>query len=178
MNKNELLRKLRAVAERGVGGERINAERKMKELMEKYGLSEEDFEQETLIDCEFTFHSTREKKLLIQVIYKVLNSEKIYTFVNSMTGRKYKTLIGCEATASQKIEIEFLFDFYKRLYKQEEEFFFVTFIQKHKIFGDPTDDIKDTELSDYDLWKMNMLMKCMKDETPLKQIAEKSITKQ
>lgn len=36
--KKELLKKLQALAERGVGGEKETAERKLRQLMEKYGM--------------------------------------------------------------------------------------------------------------------------------------------
>ena len=46
----ELLKKLQALAERGVGGEKEGAERKLKELIKKYGIEEdgllEDKEEE------------------------------------------------------------------------------------------------------------------------------------
>lgn len=36
----ELLKKLQALAERGVGGEKETAERKLKQLIKKYGIEE------------------------------------------------------------------------------------------------------------------------------------------
>ena len=40
--KKQLLNKLKALAERGVGGEKETAQRKLQELMEKYEIDEND----------------------------------------------------------------------------------------------------------------------------------------
>lgn len=171
MNKKELLQKLRALAERGEGGEKINAQRKLEELMRKYNISESGLEAETDIPCEFTYHGAREKQLLVQIIYKVLNDKgRTYGFRYTYSGRACKSKLGCEATPAQKIEIEFLFDFYKQLYKQEEEFFFSAFIQKHRLFGDLKDGEKPQKQSLEESMRMNTLMDGMREETPVKRL--------
>lgn len=40
-NREEILRKLKALADRGVGGEKVNAEELLKKMMAKYGVTEE-----------------------------------------------------------------------------------------------------------------------------------------
>lgn len=55
--KKELLKKLQALAERGVGGERETAERKLKELIKKYGIEEEELNEDKIIDFDFKYHS-------------------------------------------------------------------------------------------------------------------------
>ena len=102
-------------------------------------------------------------------MYKVLNETKgIYGFTYTASGRSCRTKLGCEATAAQKIEIEYLFDFYKRLYKREEDFFFSAFIQKNRLFGEPKDDAESNELNDEDLLLMVNLIRGMREETPVK----------
>lgn len=51
--KKELLKKLQALAERGVGGEKETAERKLRQLMEKYGIDEMEFAEDKLEEFEF-----------------------------------------------------------------------------------------------------------------------------
>lgn len=46
MDKAALLKKIRALAERGVGGEADNAEEILRRLMEKYGVSEDELDEE------------------------------------------------------------------------------------------------------------------------------------
>lgn len=171
MNKVELIKKLRALAENGCGGEKINAQKKLDELMAKYGITDDDLEDEEVQECFFEIHGDRERRLLAQIMYKVLNEKRACHAVgNRATGRVIRTKAACSATKAQKIEIEMLFDFYKRLYKKEEEFFFDTFIQKHELFGELKDGEEGQEMSDEDYFKMRNLMRGMADETPLRQI--------
>ena len=44
MNKVELVKKLRALAENGCGGEKINAQKKLDELMAKYGITDDELD--------------------------------------------------------------------------------------------------------------------------------------
>lgn len=177
MNKKDLLRKLKALAEKGVGGEKINARKKLEALMQKNGITEDELDEETAIECLFNISGIRERRLLMQIIYKVLDSKSnIYIRSDHVGNGRRKRWIGCRATIAQKIEIEFLFDFYKRLYKREEEFFFDTFIQKHELYGRLEDGEEPERLSKQDAIKMGALMQGMSDEAPRRQIEEKSIT--
>lgn len=45
-NKAELLKKIKALADRGVDGERESAQTLLARLMEQYGISETDLEEE------------------------------------------------------------------------------------------------------------------------------------
>ena len=175
MNKQELLKKLKALAEQGVGGEKLNAQNKLNELMKKYGVTEIELNDDLPLDCEFKYSGEREKKLLIQVIYKVTdNSKAVYSFIYSRTKRQCRTKLGCKATAAQKIEIDFLFDFYKKLYAKEEKIFFRAFVQKHNIFGEIKPDETPTPATDDELSQIHALMNGLSDEQPLKQIEEDS----
>lgn len=171
-SKEELLRKLKALAESGVGGEKINAQKKLGELMIKFGISEEEICDDIPIACKFTYHGEDEKVLLRQIIYKVTDSTNIYGFEYTRSGRACRTKMGCIATKAQQIEIEFLFDFHKKLYKKEVEIFRSAFIQKHKLFGKREDGDTSDEIDYEELIKMSQFMGGMSDETPLKQITE------
>lgn len=81
MNKKDLVHKLKALAEKGVGGEKINARKKLEALMQKNGITEDELDEQTLIECVFDYSSVRERRLLGQIAYKVLDSKRnIYTF--------------------------------------------------------------------------------------------------
>lgn len=71
MDKTALLKKVRALAEHGVGGEAENAEKLLARMMKKYGISEEELDEETRVRHDFTYHGGEEKKILKQVVYKV-----------------------------------------------------------------------------------------------------------
>lgn len=171
--KKELLQKLKALADQGVGGEKINAQRKLAALMRKYNISDEDISDELTQPCEFKYKGARERALLRQVIYKVTNQRNaIYGFRYTRTGRPVNNMLGCDATKAQKLEIDFLFDFYKLLYKKEEETFYSAFIQKHAIFGQLKDGEHPAAIDEEELLKMRLMQQAMSDERPLKQITD------
>ena len=79
-------------------------------------------------------------------------------------------MLGCKCTRAQQLEIEFLFDFYKRTYKKDVDLFLRAFIQKHQIFGVLKDGQKGADIDEETLRKMMMLSNGMSDDKPLKQI--------
>ena len=65
--REELLQRLervKALAERGVGGEKENAEALLNRLMAKYGISEEDIEDTAERDYFIRYHNFWERKLI------------------------------------------------------------------------------------------------------------------
>lgn len=166
MDKAALLKKIRALAERGVGGEADNAEEILRRLMEKYGVSEDELDEEERRRNDFEYHGKEQEKLLRQVVYKVTGGYA-YNLVYRASGRKVKTRLGADCTAAEKVEIEFLFDFYTRLWERERDAFLSAFIQKHRIFT-IRDDIEPQEVSREELLKMQALMLGMSDESPVR----------
>lgn len=166
MDKAALLKKIRALAERGVGGEADNAEEILRRLMEKYGVSEDELDEEERRRHDFEYHGKEQEKLLRQVVYKVTGGYA-YNLVYRASGRKVKTRLGADCTAAEKVEIEFLFDFYTRLWERERDAFLSAFIQKHRIFT-IRDDIEPQEVSREELLKMQALMLRMSDESPVR----------
>lgn len=166
MDKAALLKKIRALAERGVGGEADNAEEILRRLMEKYGVSEDELDEEERRRHDFEYHGKEQEKLLRQVVYKVTGGYA-YNLVYRASGRRVKTRLGADCTAAEKVEIEFLFDFYTRLWERERAAFLSAFIQKHRIFA-IRDDIEPQEVSGEELLKMQALMLGMSDESPVR----------
>lgn len=166
MDKAALLKKIRALAERGVGGEADNAEEILRRLMEKYGVSEDELDEVERRRHDFEYHGKEQETLLRQVVYKVTGGYA-YNLVYRASGRRVKTRLGADCTAAEKVEIEFLFDFYTRLWERERAAFISAFIQKHRIFA-IRDDIEPQEVSREELLKMQALMLGMSDESPVR----------
>lgn len=145
MDKTALLKKIRALAEHGVGGEAENAEKLLARMMKKYGISEAELDEETRVRHDFTYHGGEEKKILKQVVYKVTGGYT-YELVYTASGRKVRTQLGADCTPAEKVEIEYLFDFYKRLWEKEKDAFLAAYIQKHRIFAIRA-DIEPQEMS-------------------------------
>ena len=156
----DLLKKLRELSMRGVDGEKENAQKLFDKLSKKYGICEGELNDECINVHKFKYHGEYEERLLVQVIVKVLNKvPDFYSYTNNLTGRKKRTVLGAKCTEAQRIEINFLFDFYNELYKKEMEYFYSAFIQKHRIFRDIEDDeeIPQSTFSDEELRKISML---------------------
>ena len=73
--KKQLLNKLKTLAERGIGGEKETAQRKLKELMKKYGVEEIDLSDEKKENFEFKYKNKFEKQLILQIANKTFGNE-------------------------------------------------------------------------------------------------------
>lgn len=128
----------------------------------------EELDEETRVRHDFTYHGGEEKKILRQVVYKVTGGYA-YELVYTASGRKVRTQLGADCTPAEKVEIEYLFDFYKRLWEKEKDAFLAAYIQKHRIFAIRA-DVEPQEISREEALKMGALMQGMSDESPLRAI--------
>jgi len=171
-NKTDLLLKLQALAERGIGGEQENAAALLEHLMEKCGISEEQLGEEVIIETEFKYWGDLQLRLLKQIIYKVTGALDFYSFRYGHSGRKCRSSLGARCTKAQKIEIEFLFDFCNTLWVREQEAFFSAYIQRHRLYADtPVEGGGKKQISDEEYQKMQQLMSGMDDASPLRRLA-------
>lgn len=165
------LKKLYALALRGVDGEKEQAQAILDKLLKKYNVTFDNLDDEVEREYELEYHGKEQKRILMQVIYKVTDSkDAFYHLRYSQSGRICGTRLGVVCTATQKAEIEFLFNFYVRLWEKEKEALLQAFFQKHKIFGNLKDGESGKEFSPEELLKLELMMKGLSDEQPLKQI--------
>ena len=127
----ELLKKLKALAEQGVGGERENAQKLLDRLMKKYGVDTADLSDDELSDHMFKFKDRRERKILTQVMYKVATDRRSWFL---KWGKGSRSMVGITCTKAEALQIQIEYEFYKALWNEEADFFLEAFIQKHKIF--------------------------------------------
>ena len=170
----ERLKKLYELAIRGVGGEKEQAEAILKKLIKKYGVSMDELDEKIIKRYKIKYSGAAERKILIQIVYKVTNETGCsFDFVYKKSGRACRTILGLDCTEAQKIEIEFLFDFYKKLYKKELEAFLLAFIHKHDLFGRLKEGEHGAQLSPEEEAKLYAMMKGLSNESPLLQIEGK-----
>lgn len=172
MDKIELLKKLRELALRGVDGEKETAEAMLQKLMKKYGVEETDLDESIRKVVVFKFHGEVEKKLLMQIAYKITNEWNFCSYCYTASGRPCRTDLGVECTEAERIQILFLFDFYKELFQKEFDFFLSAFIQKHQLFGKLKDGENGFEMSREEWLRMAALMGGMEDASPLLRLEE------
>ena len=133
----EKLGKIKALAERGVGGEKETALRMYEDLCRKYDISEDEAEA-ALAQLEkrwFSYSTQLEEELLLQIFYKVTGSGESYIYTGKYSRRKKR---GCVCTALEAAEIELIFGFYREEMKRELEAFMIAFKQKNNLFPDET----------------------------------------
>lgn len=137
----DLLKKVRALAERGSEGEKQNARKILNRLIKKYGIDERELDDEYISEHEFRFKGEFEKLLLAQVKAHLTPYLRLYTYKRT-SGKAYM-----ECTDREAIIVSIEFDFYKMAWKEDVRFFFEAFIQKHRLFdtspGAGTNEIDD-----------------------------------
>lgn len=124
----ELAQKIKALAERGIDGEKLNAQQQLKRIMKKYKLTIEDIEGDKKEFVEFKVKRDS-YPLFDQVASTVLGLDfKFYT-----DKRKQNCTI-LLVTASESVEIRVKWEFYSKLYAKELEIFYDAFILKNKLY--------------------------------------------
>ena len=126
------IKKLQALAERGVGGEKTTAQKKLAKLLKDNGINSlDELQKEEYEYTIFSYNGKHEIKLLRQCMYKVMGAKSDRTAYKPY-GRR------------QKIEIELELEFYRNVFYEELSTFMDAFIQAQKIFPE------DAPVGDYD----------------------------
>ena len=170
MNKEELLKKIKALAESGIGGEKENAKRILKDLMLKFNIKEDEIEEESI--KEFDIKMPRffnAANLAAQIIYSIIGKE-----VDSGKGLyifKKKSKYSIKATTSEFLEFEAKFKFYFYYFKKEINRFYDAFIQRNEIFppAEKSREVTCREPTEED-YKMLALASKLEKHNYLKQI--------
>lgn len=137
----DLAKKLKALAERGEGGEMENAKTMLESIMRKYNITIDDITSEEKAIVWFKVN-VRLKKLFNQVAYSIMG--KGY---GSWNRKLKRSLVGIECTRLQEAEIRNKFDFYSRAYKEELDAFLLAFVHANKLFPDDPDVINKRKLT-------------------------------
>lgn len=133
----EKLGKIKALAERGVGGEKETALRMYEELKRKYDISPDEAEAalNKLEKRWFSYRTELEEQLLLQIFYKVTGEESHFVYTGQYSRRKKR---GVMCTELEAAEIQLLFNFYREQLKEELEAFMIAFKNKNDLYPDET----------------------------------------
>lgn len=173
-NKEELLKKIKALTERGVGGEKDSAQVLLDRLMKKYGVTESDLETERVETTWFRYRDEMERRILNQVIYMV-TGKMPFGCIGRHTNRPRKER-GVDCTAAERLEIETNYEFFKEAIRREFEVFFTAFCRKNglypsesKVPAKSADDLTPEEKAR--LFKASLMAEGMERHTLRKMIA-------
>ena len=152
----ELAKKLKALAEKGIGGEKTNAEKMLNDLLQKHNLSIEEIEGEKKQDFYFNILDKNSWKLLYQIIKHVNFEIRCFGEIpkEKVEHHKLKGNYLIEATVCEYVEIEAKFDFYYRLYKEELDTFLSAFIEANDLGVDNPNLTVKEELSKEELLEL------------------------
>jgi hypothetical protein len=147
----KLLKKLKALAERGVKGEAENAKDLLYKMLEKHGLTINDIEGEKEHDFYMTIPDTHHK-LWYQIVKKTRKTINAYNFPldvvkkNKLEGNK---MIVC--TTAEFIEIEQTFEHYKSLYEEEMSIFHKAFLSANNLLIERDETDSNNELTEKEI---------------------------
>jgi hypothetical protein len=131
------LKKLLALAKRGEGGEKENAQRFLETLLQRHGLTLADLDDEAAprIEASFNYRNEMERRLLMQVVFMVLNVSK----VNYRHIARGRTAI-FSLTRAQVAEVQAFYDAYRPELHKTLERAFLAFAHTNRIYGAERDD--------------------------------------
>jgi hypothetical protein len=167
MTKEEILdkiKKVKALADRGTEGEKANAEKMLKIMMDKYGIKDEDIVSDKveiyLIDTE--------NQLFIQLLVQICNSVaghdlKVFNLDRSPKKAKIELSkmgygdatanVAIECTKAQFIEIKMLFDIYKEDLKEQIDTFMYAYFSKNHLLAQPKEGAENKKATPDELAK-------------------------
>ena len=133
-NQIELLKKLKALSERGESGEQENAKDKLNLLLKKNGLTLNDLETEDIKRHFFRIKQT-DCQLFLTIVFKVNHQIQPYGFLTEkyIKANKLKGNVHIDSTHSEAVEIMAMYEFYLRAYKQSLKAHYVAFVLKNNL---------------------------------------------
>lgn len=151
--KLDILKKLKALADRGIGGEKENSEALLKKLMKKYNIDDEQLESTVRKKRHIKYEFSYEMKLMCQIIYSMIPGLPSYT-----PNDKRKSYLIVDLSESEFIEFSYLYSIYKEDFYKELEYFYSAFLGKNSIFpkDTPKDMPKEKELTLDEKMKLSM----------------------
>ena len=140
------IKKVKALCDNGIDGEKENARVLLNKLLKKYKISLEELITEETKDYKFKFTTQYEKKILFQCLAKYAPNVNTYIKHHTKKGISKNILI-LKLTKLQFLDIEASTKFYVKLFAKEMELFYTAFIAKHDIYREKTDDDTENESS-------------------------------
>lgn len=167
-NKEDLLRKLRALAIQGIDGEKENAQQMLDKLMKKYNIDPQYLDDDVLNWVEIKVKKGYlQKELLIQVVLSCISTYKRKNTIRT-------TRVAIELTKFEEIEIRAKYEFYSKRMFEDVSILFNAFLSKNNLFyrfdDAPKSDIK--PIDKQKAYKIYKMMDAMDKHTYHKQLEE------
>jgi len=125
------MRKLLALAQRGVGGEKDTAQRMLDKMLSRHKMTIDDLNVDARKEYRITLTKMEHRTILFQVLYKVLNVDSI----QYKHRPKYREVC-VELTPAEYVETMEMFKQLTRQWDKEQERLMVAFVGKHELYSD------------------------------------------
>ncbi|KAF1072669.1 MAG: hypothetical protein GAK45_00104 [Pseudomonas citronellolis] len=147
------VRKLQALAERGVGGEKVNAQRMLDKLLARHGLTLESLAEEHREVRWFKCANRLELRLAVQIAFKVIGGSYEGSYYRNK-GRRSQ--IGVELTPSEAVEFDLHFDVLRKALAEHLDIAYSAFIQVNRVYAPDASDGDETPLTERDMAMLQM----------------------
>lgn len=126
--------KLLALARQGVGGEAANAERFLRKLLDKHGMTMADLEdgEQPKVRAAFTWKTDEEHAILVAVICRALNAPDFDCYKRGGKRKGFEV----DLTVAQRVEVELSMAAYMPEFKRQQGLMFAAFLHKNRIYPD------------------------------------------
>lgn len=171
----KLAKKLKALSDRGVGGEKENATAMLIRLMGKHGITMDMLTENEAIKHKFTVQ-VDQYKFWRQIVASVIGGSSV-NYIPTQKGKKRSYFVVC--TPQEAVEIQARFEFFYKIWAEELDVFYSAFIQTNRLYKKTSaedNDEEEKELTPEEakrLYKMINMMAGMDRHVFVKQIGNK-----
>lgn len=151
----EKLMKLLALAQRGVGGEAVNARKMLEEALWRTGTVIDDLDDSRTARQLWAYKDVYEGRLLTQIVATVCGHA---VRIGKLVGRKQ---IGTECTPSQRVEIDMLYNAHRKQLRKDMEDFFNAYLNRQDLFPRDMPNPEKRTLTDEERKRMEKIMRFM-----------------
>lgn len=166
MDKLGTAEKLQALADHDgtPGNERAAALKALNFILAKYGITLDQLKSHKKQFRTFSFRNRHDKEILFQVVFKTLNVNEVhYHKVRDTITDNLKRKIGFSLTETEYIEVDMLYNIYRKAFDDEIKMLFTAFIVKHQIFGEDNKTSEGPEPPLEEVQKIRNMMRLIKD---------------
>lgn len=146
------LRKLLNLAERGVGGEKDNAQRMLEKLLARHGMTVDDLSDERREIRWFTIGNKYDRRLAAQIMAKICDTLEPDLYTNKQRPKQ----IGVKVTPAKAIEFEIHFDTLRKALTDHFQEAFAAFVQANRLYPSERSTDIEPSISERDLRVMAM----------------------
>lgn len=159
----EKLKKLKALATRGVGGEAVNADRLFQSLCTQYHINPDDFDDEKIDRHAVKTENEEETTILSQIVWRRIGREEgVFGVLCKKLKRSDRKLLEeafgvkdfnavIKCTDAQFVEVMFEFEVLRQNYAERKRAFLRAFLDTNDLLLEPTEDDAKREYTDEEL---------------------------